>query len=272
MNKIFLTTLIICTIGINLLSCHKPEAANVITIGTIAGPETELMQVAKTVALKRYGLHIKIITFNDYVQPNQALVDGDLDANSFEHLPYLQAQNKARGWRLVSVAKTFLYPMAIYSKRYTKLDQLPVHATIALPNDPSNETRSLLLLEQQHVIRLKHQSTELTPADIVSNAKKLQFKTFAAAFLPRTLDDVDAAVINTTFAKPAGLNPQQSLAHENTESAYTNIIATTINLKRSTKIKELVKAFQSKPVLQKARSLFGDNAIAGFNIKTKLPS
>ena len=266
MKKVALITLLISTISLSLSACHHQESADEVSVGTIAGPESQLMQVAKQVALKRYELQVKIVTFNDYVQPNQALIDGDIDANSFQHRPYLQAQNRARGWQLVSVGKTFLYPMAIYSNKYKRLNQLPQQATIALPNDPSNETRALLLLEQQQLIHLRRHTNNITPNDISDNPKALEFKTFSAAFLPRTLDDVDAAIINTTFAKPAGLNPQQSLAHENSTSAYTNVIVTTRKLQRSTKIQELVKAFQSPAVLQKAQEIFGKNAIAGFSL------
>jgi len=263
-NRILQTLILI--LCINLAACHKPEAANVIRVGTIAGPETQLMQAAKKVALQRFGLHVKIVTFNDYIQPNSALVDGDIDANSFQHLPYLEAQNKAHDWHLVAVAKTFLYPMAIYSNKYTRLQKLPHGGKIALPNDPSNETRALLLLQQQHVITLRHGQTELTPDAITNNPKRLTFETFDAAFLPRTLDDVDAAIINTTYAQPAGLKASQALARENTHSRYTNVIATTQTLAASKKIQELVKAFQSAPVLAKAKSLFGNNAIAGFKL------
>jgi len=258
--------LTIC-ISLCLSACSHPEPKNVIRVGTIAGPETDLMQVVKQVALKRYHLIVKIDTFNDYILPNQALHDGEIDANAFQHLPYLEAQNKARGYHLVAAGKTFLYPMALYSQKIKSLTQLKTADKIAIPNDPSNEARALLLLQRAKLISLKNKATEATVNDIDSNPKKLQFITLDAAGLPRTLQDVTVAVINTTFAKPAGLNPQQGLIVENTDSPYTNIIATTPALLHSKKLRELVQAYQSPAVLLKAKSLFGHMAIAGFKVK-----
>ena len=257
--------IIILTLIFNLTGCSHHETANEIRVGTIAGPETELMQVAKKVALQRYGLKVTITQFNDYVLPNRALHDGDIDANAFQHLAYLKAQNKAQGYRLVSVGKTFLYPMGVYSNKITSLKALKAGDKIALPNDPSNETRALLLLQQAKLIQLKSGQTELTPEDITSNPKQLKWVTLDAANLPGELPDVTAAVINTTFAKPAGLSTSQAILLENRDSPYTNLIVTTQKLSQSKKIKELVKAYQSKQVVAKAHALFGDSAIAGFN-------
>ena len=155
--------------------------------------------------------------------------------------------------------------MGVYSNKITSLKALKAGDKIALPNDPSNETRALLLLQQAKLIQLKSGQTELTPEDITSNPKQLKWVTLDAANLPGELPDVTAAVINTTFAKPAGLSTSQAILLENRDSPYTNLIVTTQKLSQSKKIKELVKAYQSKPVTTKARALFGDSAIAGFN-------
>ncbi len=140
-------------IALLLSSCSKP--ANTLIVGTIAGPETSLMEVAKAVAMKKYHLSIVIKTFSDYILPNIALNDGSIDANVFQHQPYLDAMVKSRGLEIMSIGKTFIYPMAAYSKTIQSIDKLPNHAIIAIPNDPSNEARALLLLQRANLIRLK---------------------------------------------------------------------------------------------------------------------
>lgn len=192
---------------ISLVACNKPSP-NTLTVGTIAGPETDLVEVAKDVAQKQYGLTIKIVEFNDYNLPNEALQDGSLDANVYQHLPYLQAAIKAHGYNLEPIGKTFVYPTGIYSHKIKSLTQLPERGTVAIPNDPSNEARALLLLQKAGLIDLKNASLA-TVADITNNPKHLVIKELDAAQLPRILDDVDAAVINTTFAIPAGLSPSR---------------------------------------------------------------
>ena len=190
---------ILC-ISLSLIACNKPSP-NTLTIGTISGPETELVQVAKDIALKQYGLNIKIVEFNDYKLPNEALQDGSLDANVYQHLPYLEAAIKAHHYDLVVIGKTFLYPEGLYSEKHKSLKKLKKNAIIAIPNDPGNETRALLLLQKARLITLK-KTDNPSVADIESNPKKLQIKVLDAAQLPRVLKDVDGAVINTTFAIP----------------------------------------------------------------------
>ena len=195
----------IITLFILLVGCNKPSP-NTLTVGTVSGPETDLVEVAQKVALDSYGITVKIIEFNDYNLPNEALQDGSLDANVYQHLPYLKAASKAHGYDLEVIGKTFVYPTGIYSKKIHALKQLPHKALIALPNDPSNEVRALLLLQKAGVITLKTKHPTSTQ-DIANNPKQLRFKELDAAQLPRILLDVDAAVINTTFAVPAGLSP-----------------------------------------------------------------
>ena len=250
-----------------LTACSHREPSNIIRVGTIAGPETELMQSAKKVALQRYNLKIDIVTFNDFILPNQALHDADIDANAFQHTPYLNAQNTAQHYHLIPVAKTFLYPMALYSHKIEQLNELRDGSQIAIPNDPSNETRALLLLQSSKLITLHQTSAFLTPKDIIRNPKKIRFITLDAAELPRALADTTAAVINTTFAKPAGLKTKNSLLTESTHSPYCNVIATRQSLAHSIKIRELIRAYQSRAVLKRAKQLFGDRAIPGFKVK-----
>ncbi|HHF7348056.1 TPA: MetQ/NlpA family ABC transporter substrate-binding protein [Legionella feeleii] len=248
---------------VSLVACHKPSP-NTLTIGTIAGPETDLVETAKEVAEQKYGLTIKIVEFNDYNLPNEALQDGSLDANVYQHLPYLQAANKAHGYDLEAIGKTFVYPTGIYSKKIKKLNQLPDKATIAIPNDPSNEARALLLLQKAGLITLK--KTDLASvSDITSNPKHLAIKELDAAQLPRILDDVDAAVINTTFAIPAGLSPSRDAIYvEGKDSPYANLIVIRRDSPKKAQLEEFVKAMNSKEVKNKAQELFGDAAIPAW--------
>lgn len=266
--KKLLAFLFVLTLG--LTACSSKESANEISIGTIAGPETQLMAVAKKVALEKYGLEVKIVTFSDYNTPNAAVNDGSLNANAFQHLPYLQAQNAARGYQLVPVAKTFVYPMGIYSHKIKQLSQLKAGAKVAIPQDPSNEARALLLLQKAGLITLRaNTSVNATTLDILKNPKKLQFIALNAAQLPRSLSDVTIAAINTNFAVPAGLSPNQALFLEGPDSLYANLIVVRADEVDAPKVKKLVAAFQSEAVVKAAQKIFGaDAAIPAFNVKS----
>ena len=268
MKKILLSVLVVLGV-LSFAACSKKEDPNTVSVGTIAGPETELMQVAKQVAKQKYGLNVKIVTFTDYTMPNQALADGNIDVNEFQHLPFLEAQVKAHGYDLVPVGKTFLYPMALYSKKVKTLSALQDGAKIAIPNDPSNEARALLLLQKAKLITLKSNvSINATPNDIAKNPKHFEFVELDAAQLPRSLGDVSLAVINTNYAIPAGLSPSKdALFEESTDSPYVNIFVARKDDQNAKKVQELVQAFQSEAVVAAAKKIFGDGAIAGFQVK-----
>ena len=249
---------------ISLVACSNKPSPDTLVIGTIAGPETELIETAKEVAEKKYGLTIKIVEFNDYNLPNEALQDGSLDANVYQHLPYLKAAILAHGYNLQAIGRTFVYPMGIYSKKYKSLKDLPENGIIAVPNDPSNEMRAFLLLENANLIVLKNATNSGMPT-IDKNPKKFQFKEMDAAQLPRVLPDVAAAVINTTFALPAGLHPSQdALYTENKDSPYANIIVIRRDTVKRPQLELFVKALNSDEVKEKAKELFGDAAIPAW--------
>ena len=253
----------VVTLSILMLGCAKPDPKTLI-LGTIAGPETELVDVAQKVALERFGLTVKVVEFSDYNLPNEALMDGTLDANVYQHLPYLQAASKAHGYDFEVIGKTFVYPTGLYSTKIKTLRALPHHALIALPNDPSNEARALLLLQNAGLITLKG-TQNTTIRDIATNPKQLRFKELDAAQLPRILADVDAAVINTTFAIPAGLSPtRDALFIEHKDSPYANLIVIRRNSEKKEQLELLVKALNSKDVEKKAQELFGDSAMAAW--------
>lgn len=248
---------------LSLVACNKP-APNTLVIGTIAGPETELIETAKEVAEKEYGLTIKIVEFNDYNLPNEALQDGSLDANVYQHMPYLKAAILAHDYDLQAIGRTFVYPMGIYSKKYKTIDDLPVASIIAVPNDPSNEMRAFVLLEKSGLISLKNTPNSGIP-ELDSNPKKLQFKEMDAAQLPRILPDVAAAVINTTFALPAGLSPSKNALYtEGKDSPYANIIVIKKDSAKRAQLELFVKALNSEAVKQKSKELFGDAAIPAW--------
>ncbi len=247
-----------------LSACGHQSSPNTLVVGTISGPETELMEVAQKVAQKEYGLNIKIVEFSDYNLPNAALEDGTLDANVYQHLPYLKSAMVSHGYHLEAIGKTFVYPTGIYSEKYKHLKQLPMHAIIAIPNDPSNEARALLLLQRAGLIRLKN-SEGSTLASISSNPKQLRFKELDAAQLPRILQDVDATVINTNYAIPAGLSPSRdALFIESKHSPYANLIVIRQNSDKRPQLLQLVKSLNSSAVQSKAQQLFGDAAVPAW--------
>ena len=190
-----------------------------IKVGVTGGPHAQIFDRVKKVAEKD-GLKIQIVEFSDYVQPNAALAAGDLDANSYQHKPYLDAQVADRGYKLVSVGYTVNFPIGLYSKKVKKLEDLKEGAKFGIPNDPTNGGRVLLVLQDKGLIKLRDGAgLKATPLDVVSNPKKLKFVELDAAQLPRSLDDLDDLAINTIFALSAGLNPgKDAIAQENAKS------------------------------------------------------
>lgn len=246
-----------------LVGCGK-HSSQTLTVGTISGPETELVEVAQQVGKERYGLDIKIIEFSDYNLPNAALQDGSLDANVYQHFPYLKASSQANGYQFKIIGKTFVYPAGLYSNHYKSLQALPKSATIGLPNDPSNEARALLLLQKAGLIQFKDDGLA-NLEDITSNPRQLKFKELDAAQLPRALQDVDAAVINTTFAIPARLNPtKDAIFIEDKHSPYANLIVVRPDSTKMEQLQLLVKALNSPEVKEKAQELFGGGAIPAW--------
>lgn len=256
----FLSRVLLVVTSLFLFGCHSKDA-NTITVGTIAGPETQIMKIAANVAKKNYGLNVDIVTFTDYNTPNVALNDGDIDANMFQHIPYLTAQNKEHNYNIVSVGKVFIYPMGIYSQKIKKLSDLTDNAKVAIPNDPSNEARALLLLQNAGLITLKpNADVNATVDSIATNPKQLQISELDAAELPRALPDVDVALINTNYAIPAGIFPDQAIYLEPTNSPYANVVAVLAKNQNNTQVIELVKALHSPEVVAAAKQIFGDGA------------
>ncbi|MCE0731336.1 MetQ/NlpA family ABC transporter substrate-binding protein [Halomonas sp. G15] len=261
MRKTLLATLLASTlpVGSALADDHA------IKVGTVAGPETQVMEVAAEIAEREYGLEVEIIEFTDYVTPNAALADGSLDANAYQHEPYMRSMVEDRGYDFAIAGYTFVYPIGAYSEKYDSIEALPDGATIALPNDPSNEGRALILMHNLGMLELTDpENLEATPLDIAANPRDFEFREIEAAQLPRVLPDVDMAFINNTFAQPAGLTLDDALIKEGPESPYVNLIAVRGGDEEREAIQQLVKSYQTEEVEAKAEELFGAQAVPGW--------
>ena len=232
-----------------LTGCGKKENSNVIKVGATPEPHAEMLNLIKD-DLKAAGYELKVVEFTDYVTPNEALESGEIDANFFQHLPYMDSFNKERGFHLVSAGGIHIEPIALYSKKVSSAADLKNGATIAIPNDPTNEGRALLLLESAGLIELdSNAGLTAVPLDIKENSKKFQFREIEAASLPRTLDDFDASVINGNYAIPAGLTASKDgLFVEGKNSPYVNILTVKAGNEKSPAVQALIKALQSQKV------------------------
>jgi len=241
---------IVAFVSVALISgCKKKDSAAVIKVGATPVPHEALLNLVKD-DLAASGIKLEVIEFNDYVTPNSAVESGDLDANFFQHKPYLDSFNSEHGTHLVDIGGIHIEPFALYSKKYTKLSDIPEGATIAIPNDPTNEGRALLLLQAANLITLKADAgLEATPVSIESNPKNFKFTEVEAASLPRILPDVDAAAINGNYALSVGLNStKDGLFVEGKDSPYVNIVVTKEGSEDNDSLKALVKALQSEKV------------------------
>ena len=212
-------------------------------------PHAEILEFVKP-ALAKEGVNLKVKVFTDYIQPNVQVAEKRLDANFFQHQPYLNEFNKAKGTNLVSVASVHLEPLGAYSSKYKKLDELKDGATVVIPNDATNGGRALLLLNKAGLIKLKDSNNILsTPKDIVENKKNLKFRELEAATIPRVLTQVDLALINTNYALEAKLDPaKDALVIEGSDSPYVNILVARPDDKDSEDMKKLVAALHTPEV------------------------
>ena len=222
-------------------------------IGATPAPHQEILEQVVDV-LAEQGITLEIVPYNDYILPNTAVEEGEIDANFFQHITYMDNFNAERDTHLVNAGSIHYEPMGIYAGKSDSLDNVPDGAVIAVPNDTTNEGRALLLLQDLGLLTLKEDAgLEATPNDIASNPKNLQFKELEAAMLPQTIDEVDFSVINSNYALDAGLDPtKDALASEDAQSdaaqAYTNIIAVKEGRENDEAIKALVAALQSDEI------------------------
>jgi len=223
--------------------------AEALRVAASAVPHAEILNFVKP-ALAKEGVELDVKVFTDYVQPNVQVAEKRLDANFFQHQPYLDEFNKSRGTSLVSVAGVHVEPFGAYSSKIKDLKDLPQGANVVIPNDATNGGRALLLLQKAGVITLKDPSNILsTPKDIAENPKGIKVRELEAATLPRVLTQVDLALINTNYALEAKLNPtEDALAIEGSDSPYVNILVTREDNKDSPAVQKLVKALHSDEV------------------------
>lgn len=258
-----------------------------IKVGVISGPEQEIAEVVKQQAKDLYNLDVELVIFNDYVTPNQALNDGLIDANAFQHKPYLDQQIAERGYKLSIVGNSFVYPIAAYSHKLKPFTGTTEHdngvvvtsprgesyliepnSVVAIPNDPTNLGRALLLLQKQGLITVDPAKGLLpTVIDVTSNPYNLHILEIEAPMLPRSLDDaqVDFAIINNAFAGQVNLTPSRDgIFVEDKDSPYVNIIVARENNKDNQNVINFVKSYQTDAVAQKADQVFNGGAIKGW--------
>lgn len=227
------------------------EAKSSIKVGVTAGPHAEVLEKVKAEAEKQ-GLTVQIVEFNDYIQPNAALAQKDLDINVYQHQPFLEKAMADKQYKFAPIGKSILLPMGIYSKKVKAIADLQPGATIAIPNDPSNGGRGLLLLEKAGIIKLKPGvGVHATAHDIIENPRNFKILEIEAAQTPRSLDDIDLAAVNTNYALPAGLIPaKDALSVEDGASPYTNLIVVREEDKDNPTYQKFVKIYQSEAVKQ----------------------
>ncbi len=234
-------------------SGESKEETKKLTVGASNVPHAEILKQAEPI-LEEKGIELKIVKYNDYVMPNKALEEGELDANYFQHIPYLELQIKENGYDFVNAGGVHIEPIAVYSKKYKSLDELPKGATIIMSSSVADHGRVLSLLEANGLIKLKDgiDKTAATQKDIVENKKELKFKTdIEPALLPQVFNngEGDAVVINSNFAIDAGLNPiEDSIAIEGSESPYVNIVAVKKGDENNENIKTLLDVLHSKEI------------------------
>ncbi|WP_119344577.1 MetQ/NlpA family ABC transporter substrate-binding protein [Facilibium subflavum] len=241
---------------------QSAQKTNIITVGYTKSPEQDkIMHLVKQIALDKYGLDVKLISFGDYNLPNRALSDGDIDANVFQHIPFLENQIKQFGYKITSIGKTFIYPMGLFSNSIHSLNAVPVGAKVAIPNDPTNRGRALMILADAGLIKLKPGVTwKANLDDVISNPYKLQIIPLQADQVANNLNSVSLAVINNDFLPKAHLTLKQALFVEPKDSPFANIIVVRDQDQNDPLLHKFVEAYQSPKVEKLAQKLYPDDA------------
>lgn len=265
--KKFVLVLFVFALGL-LAACgneeENAEESNTVKVG-VSGGDTRTWDFIVDIA-KEEGLNIELVKFNDYVQPNIALAEGEIDANAFQTISYFDEFKEAQNLDLEAIGSTVIAPMGIYSKKHTAIEDLPEGAIIALPNEGTNFGRALLLLQEAGLITLTDDFEGIGALDkIKDNPKNLQFEAVAAGNTPRFLDDVDASIINNNFAVEADLNLDEALFHESaTAKPYINIIAVKSGDADRPELQKLVEIYHTKEVEDFIIETFKGSSIPTF--------
>lgn len=236
-----------------------------IKVGIMAGEDEDVWRVVTTEAAKK-GLKIETIIFNDYTQPNEALERGEIDANAFQHKPYLDNQIKTHGYHIVPVGYTGVWPIGLYTKKHKSVAELPEGAVIGIPNDPSNEGRALRVLQNEGLIKLKDGTGILaTVADVTENPKKIEIKELDAGIVGRSIDDLDAGVVNTDWALKSGLSPAERIAQEPiADNPYRNFIAVKQENEKADWVKTLVSSYQNDTVKAEFDKVYKGTGLSAY--------
>lgn len=266
MKKTLSIFLILSLTLISLTGCgNKSADPNKIRIGVSPDPHAKLVGIVVD-DLKKQGIDVEIIEFTEYTTPNRALAEGELDANYFQHIPYLNDSIAKENLDLAILGSVHIEPMALYSNKISSIDDLKDNAEIAIPNDTVNGGRALLLLQANGLIKLnKNAGLEATEKDIIENKKNLKFNPLEAAYIPRVLDDVDAALINGNYALEAGLNPvEDGIIIESIDSPYPNIVAVRNGEGDEEKFVKLINALQSDKVKDYIEKNYNGGIVPAF--------
>lgn len=252
-------------VGLTAPTPSFAEDKKAIKVGIISGEDEDVWRVVVAQAAEK-GLTIETVVFNDYTQPNEALERGEIDANAFQHKPYLDNQIKTQGYHIVPVGYTGVWPIGLYSKKYKAVADLPEGAVIGLPNDPSNEGRALRVLQNEGVIKLKDGTGILaTTADIAENPKKVVIKELDAGIVGRSVEDLDAAVVNTDWALKSGLGPENRIAQEPVaDNPYRNFIAVKAGNENEAWVKTLVASYQNEAVKAEFDKVYKGTGISAY--------
>jgi len=250
---------------VGLTACGQEES-KVLKVGATVGPHAQVVEEVARVAAEQ-GIKVELVEFTDYITPDSALADGSIDINSYQHQPFLTNYNNNNDTNLVSIGKSILMRMGIYSNKYSALNDLPEGAKIAIPNDPTNGGRGLLLLANAKLITLKEDvGYKATVNDIVENPKNFEFIEIEAAQLPRSLDDVDAAAITMNYVMSAGLEPNKQGIYLEPKDAplAVMVIATREKDKDNAEYKKFVEIYQSEPIQMFLQKTFNGTIEAAF--------
>ncbi|WP_302757582.1 MetQ/NlpA family ABC transporter substrate-binding protein [Ligilactobacillus salivarius] len=272
----FIVVIIVIAVAAFFTFGHKKtEAKKTVTVGVVGqtNQDEKIWNQVKKTAKEKYGVTVKIKNFTDYNQPNKALQNGEIDLNSFQHKAFLNAWNKANKGTLVPIGNTVIAPIRLYSYKYKNINELPKNATIAVPNDASNESRALYVLKNAGLISFKKGTGKLaTIADIDKNPKDLKIKELGAEQTARSLNDVDAAVVNNTYAIPAKLGDKQTIYTEplNKDSEqWINVIVANKKDKDNEAYKAVVKSYQTDAVKKLIHKAYGNSEVTAWNLKLK---
>lgn len=260
MHHMLKTAIVAATLaaaGLSTALAADPQKKEIV-FGATAGPYSDQIKLGIKPLLEKQGYKVKIVEFNDYIQPNFALAQGALDANAFQHVVYLENFAKKNNLDLAELIKVPTAPIAIYSKKYKSVDEAPEGVSVAVPNDPTNQARALLVLQELGWIRLRdgHDPITVSEKDVAENPKKVKIVPLEAAQLPRSLDDTDYSFVNGNFAIASGMKLTSALALEKTTPRYQNLVAVRTADKDAPFVQDILAAYQSREFLELTNKSF----------------